>query len=111
MRRLSRSGLAGGLFFAALAVAISGSALAYFSAHGTGSAAAAVTKLSAPAITAATPAAGGTVALSWSAVSAPGTGTVAYYVSRDGEEPAGTCATQAAPAAATGCNDSRVPVG
>jgi hypothetical protein len=92
-------------------VAIGGSALAYFSTTGSGTAAAAVSKLTAPTITAATPAAGGTVSLSWSSVSAPGSGTVMYYVTRDGGDPAGTCAAPAVPAAATSCKDSGVAIG
>ncbi len=104
------SGLAVALFVAALA-ALGGSAIAYFSSEGTGTAAAAVSKLTAPTITAATPAAGGTVSLTWSAVSAPGSGAVMYFVTRDGGDPAGTCAAPAVPAAATSCKDSGVPVG
>ena len=55
----------------AVVAASAGSALAYFSATGAGNAAAAVSKLTAPTITAATPAAGGTVALTWGAVTRP----------------------------------------
>jgi hypothetical protein len=95
---------------AAVLVAISGSALAYFTSEGVGSASAAVSKLSTPSITAATPAVGGTVSLAWSAVTAPGTGTVTYYVTRDGGDPAGTCAAPAVPAAATSCTDSGLGV-
>ncbi|HET8863361.1 MAG TPA: hypothetical protein VFM94_08940, partial [Solirubrobacterales bacterium] len=54
-----------------LTATASGTAVAYFSTTGAGDASAAVSKLSAVTITAATPAAGGTVALSWSAVTAP----------------------------------------
>lgn len=104
------SGLAVALLVAALA-ALGGSAIAYFSSEGTGTAAAAVSKLTAPTITAATPAAGGTVSLTWSTVSAPGSGTVKYFVTRDGGDPAGTCAAPAVPAAATSCKDSEVPIG
>jgi hypothetical protein len=95
---------------AALTVLCSG-ALAYFSGGGSGKAAAAVTTLSAPTITAATPAAGGTVALSWNAVPPPGAGTVTYYVKRDGGAPAGNCPTQAAPQALTSCTDSGLAIG
>jgi hypothetical protein len=111
MRRLPRCGVAGGIVVAALALAISGSALAYFTSHGVGSASAAVTKLLAPTIAAATPAAGGTVTLTWGAVTAPGTGTVTYYVSRDGEDPGGTCPAAAAPTTVTTCTDSGLEVG
>ncbi|HKO39046.1 MAG TPA: hypothetical protein VJU14_11835 [Solirubrobacterales bacterium] len=94
----------------AIAAAIGGSALAYFSSEGTGSAQAAVSKLTAPAIGAATPSAG-TVALTWSAASAPGAGTVGYYVTRDGGQPAGNCPTAAAPATVTSCTDGGVAIG
>ncbi len=110
MRRCRSTWLAGFAAAAALAV-VGGSAIAYFTGEGVGTASAAVSKLSAPAITAATPAVGGTVALAWSAVSAPGSGTVKYYVTRDGGEPAGTCAAPAVPAAATSCTDSGLTVG
>jgi hypothetical protein len=105
MRRPRRSGLAVVLAAAVLA-AVGGSAVAFFTSEGVGTASAAVSKLSAPAITAATPAVGGTVALAWTTVSAPGTGAVKYYVTRDGGDPAGTCAAPAVPAAATSCTDS-----
>jgi hypothetical protein len=101
----------GGALLAAALAALTGTAVAYFTAEGVGSASAAVSKLSAPAITAATPAAGGTVALTWSAVTAPGTGTVTYYVRRDGGGPSGTCAVPAVPTAATSCTDSGVAAG
>lgn len=110
MRRLCAAGLAA-VLLAALAVAIGSSALAYFSGEGSGSAAAAITKLTAPTISAATPAAGGTVTLSWGAVTPPGAGPVAYSVTRDGGNPAGTCPTAAAPATVTTCKDSGVAVG
>ena len=88
MRRPRLSGFAGCL--AAVRRSPSArSAFAYFSANGTGNAAAAVTKLTAPTITAATPAAGGAVTLTWSAVTPPGEGTVSYYVTRDGGTPGG----------------------
>lgn len=110
MRRLCKSGLAAALL-AALAASVGGSALAYFSSLGGGSASAAVTKLTAPAISAATPAAGGTVTLTWGAVSPPGAGSVTYYVTRDGANPAGTCPTKAAPTAVVTCNDSGLAIG
>ena len=91
--------------------AVGGSALAYFSSEGSGSASAAVTKLTAPTISAATPAAGGTVTLTWGAVTAPGAGSVTYYVTRDDGNPAGTCPTAAAPTTAVTCKDSGVALG
>jgi hypothetical protein len=110
MRRLCRTWLAVALL-AALAGAVGGNALAFFSCVGSGSASAAVTKLTAPTISAATPAAGGTVALTWGAVTPPGAGSVTYYVTRDGGNPAGTCPTKAAPTAVVTCNDSGLAIG
>jgi hypothetical protein len=108
MRRALRAGLA---LLVALVATISGTAIAYFSTTGTGSASAGVSKLSPLSITAATPAVGGTVALSWSTVTAPGSGTVTYSVTRDGGEPAGTCPSSSSPAAVTSCTDSGLAVG
>ncbi len=108
MKRLLTTSIA---FLVILAATVSGTAVAYFSTSGTGSAAAGVSKLSTPLITAATPAAGGTVALSWSAVSAPDSGTVTYSVSRNGGSPAGTCPSSASPAAVTSCTDSGLEPG
>jgi hypothetical protein len=110
VRRPRRTGVAGCLL-AVVAVAVAGTALAYFSANGTGNAAAAVTKLTAPTITAATPAAGGAVSLTWSAMTPPGEGTVSYYVKRDGGAPAGNCPSQSSPSGVTTCTDGAVPIG
>jgi hypothetical protein len=110
MRRLCGASLAVALL-AVLTVAIGGSALAYFSSEGSGSASAAVTKLTAPAISAATPAVGGTVTLTWGAVTPPGAGSVAYYVTRDGGDPAGSCPVATAPTTVTTCKDSGLAVG
>jgi hypothetical protein len=104
-----RRGLAVALA-AALVLGGALSALAYFTATGTGSAVASVATLPAPSITS-TSADAGTVSLSWSAVTAPASGTVAYYVSRDGGAPGGTCPTASAPTSATSCTDSGVSVG
>jgi len=111
VKRLRLSGFAGCLAAAATGVVLAGSALAYFSAGGTGNAAAAVTTLSASTITAATPAAGGAVTLTWSAVTPPGEGSVSYYVTRDGGKPAGNCPDSTAPTAVTTCTDGTVPIG
>jgi hypothetical protein len=100
----------GGLL-AAVLLALAGSAIAYFSGGGAGSASAAISKLTAPTITAATPAAGGTVSLTWSAATVPGEPAPTYYVTRDGGEAAGNCPDQPAPAAVTTCTDSEVPIG
>ncbi len=110
MKRARLSGVAG-FAVAVAAVLLVGSAVAYFSANGTGNAAAAVTKLTAPTITAATPASGGAVTLTWSAVTPPGEGPVSYYVTRDGGEPAGNCPGKPAPGAVTTCVDGAVPIG
>jgi hypothetical protein len=110
MKRPRLSGFAGCLV-AVGAIALAASAFAYFSANGTGNAAAAVTKLTAPTITAATPAAGGAVSLTWSAMTPPGEGTVSYYVKRDGGAPAGNCPSQSSPSGVTSCTDGAVPIG
>jgi hypothetical protein len=110
MRRLRAAGLAA-VLVAVLTIALGGSALAYFSSQGSGSASAAVTKLTAPTISAATPAAGGTATLTWSAVTPPGSGSATYYVVRDGGNPAGTCPTKAAPTGVITCNDSGLAIG
>src|SRR6476620_11611153 len=109
-KRVRSSGVAGFLI-GVLAIALAGNAVAYFSGRGTGNAAAAVSKLTAPTISAATPAAGGAVTLTWGAVTPPGEGTVTYYVRRDGGEPAGNCPGKAAPTAVTTCVDGAVPIG
>jgi hypothetical protein len=111
MKRPRAPRFAGPLLVVAVTAAIAGSALAYFTAAGLGSAEAKVSKLTTPAITAATAAVGGTVSLSWSAATAPGSEAVKYYVTRDGEDPGGTCAAPAVPAAATSCKDADLEVG
>jgi hypothetical protein len=109
--RPSPAGGIAGFLTAVAAVAMAGSALAFFSADGTGNAAAAVSKLTAPTFTAATPAVGGKVTLTWGAVVPPGPDTVNYYVIRDGGEPAGNCPDEAAPSTVKTCVDETVPVG
>jgi hypothetical protein len=110
VRRLLPTGFAGVAALALAIVAISSTALAYFTTTGAGQVAAPVTKLLAPTITAATPAAGGTVTLTWSAVSAPGTGTVTYYVRRDGGAPAGDCPASGSPTTVLTCTDTGLSV-
>jgi len=85
------------------------SALAYFTASGTGSASASVGTLPAPSIVSAT-AGAGTVTLQWSAIAAPGSGTVSYYVRRDGGAPSAACPSASAPSSATSCTDTGVSV-
>ena len=53
----------------------------------------------------------GTVALNWSAVTAPGAGPVTYSVSRDGGNAGGDCPSSASPANATSCTDSGLSAG
>lgn len=108
MRRLAGHAAA---LISIVALAIGGNALAFFSASGSGTASAAVTKLNVPTISAATAAAGGTVTVTWGALSAPGAGTVTYYVTRDGGEAAGNCPTKAAPTTVVTCKDSGVAIG
>jgi hypothetical protein len=87
-----------------------GVASAFFNTEGSGSASAAVRTLSASTLSTPT-AGGGTVSLTWSVVSPPGAGSVTYYVTRDGGEPAGGCPSSAAPAGVLTCVDSGVGVG
>jgi hypothetical protein len=109
LRRLRRSRFTWALLGVAVVAAISGSALAYFTSAGLGTAEAKVSKLTTPVITTATaPAAGGTVSLAWSAATAPEVDAVKYFVTRDGEDAGGTCA---APITAVSCSDSGLEPG
>lgn len=92
-------------------VTVAAVALAFLGANGSGTASAAVSKLPAPEITAATAAPDGTVALSWTPVSAPAAGTVRYYVTRNGKAPDGNCPASASPEAVTACTDSGLSPG
>jgi hypothetical protein len=85
-------------------------AWAYLSSSGFGTATAVVGTLPPPTISAATPGAG-TVTISWAAVVPPGSGAVAYYVTRDGGPPGGNCPSASSPSDATGCTDSGLSVG
>jgi trimeric autotransporter adhesin len=85
-------------------------AFAYWSGAGEGSASMSMATLSAPAITAATPGAE-TVELTWSAVAPPSSGTVAYYVTRDGGAPGAGCPSSTSPATATSCIDTGASIG
>src|SRR5262245_13002325 len=109
MSRTAPRALAMGI---ALALTLTcGTSLAYFTTIGTGATNAGISALSAPALAAPTQTTGGAVSLSWTASTAPGSEPVAYYVTRDGGAPAGTCAPATAPAAATSCLDREVPPG
>lgn len=96
---------------AGAAIVLGSNALAYFTGGGSGTASAAVSALGTPTIASATPAAGGTVTLTWGAVTPPGAGAVTYYVIRDGGKPAGNCPTASAPTSVTTCTDSGVSIG
>ncbi|HEY8809784.1 MAG TPA: hypothetical protein VIM28_07150 [Solirubrobacterales bacterium] len=111
MRRILPAGIASVAIAALFVAGLCGSAFAYFSTTGAGSATAGLPKLSAPTISSAVPAIGGTVALTWTAVTPPGSGTVTYSVLRDGGEPAGNCPSAATPGAVTTCTDSGLAVG
>ena len=104
-----------------LLVIITSTALAYWSAGGTGTGAGAVTGLAAPA-TVAGSVAGTTAHVTWTGVAPPGAGAFGYYVQRfssaDGfttpSIPAGTCASSAVvllPASPTSCDDAALTAG
>lgn len=90
----------------ALLLALAVGASAYFHAGGSGRASATVATLGAPTVSA-TPGSA-SVRLSWTAVTPPGSGSVAYYVTRDGGAPAAACPSAASPSAATSCTDTGV---
>src|ERR1039458_8259856 len=85
-------------------------AFAYWSNAGEGSASASLATLSAPTISSATPGAE-TAELAWSAITPPGTGTVEYYVTRDGGAPSSGCPSSSSRSAATSCTDTGVSIG
>jgi hypothetical protein len=111
MRLKRRAGLLGGALLTALAATVCSTAFAYFTATGTGAASAEVTQLLTPTILSLVPQPGGSVELSWTAVTAPGPGTIIYSVSRDGGDPGGDCRGATAPSSATSCTDSGVKAG
>jgi trimeric autotransporter adhesin len=88
----------------------SGVSWAYFTSVGSGTTAGSVTSLSAPAITGATPGPG-SVALTWGAVTPPGSGAVSYYLTRDGGASGGNCPSSASPSSVTSCTDSGLAPG
>jgi S-adenosylmethionine hydrolase len=89
---------------------LSAGAFAYWSNAGEASASASLATLTAPTISSAT-AGAGTVALTWSAVTAPSSGTVDYYVTRDGGAPSSGCPSSSTPSTATSCTDTGVSIG
>jgi hypothetical protein len=107
-RTSARRLLPTGLIVAALSLAAGASA--YWTDLGAGNGSGVVGSLQAPTISSATPGAG-SVSLSWSTVTSPGSGQVSYYVTRDGGAPAGDCPTSATPSTQTSCTDSGVAVG
>jgi hypothetical protein len=111
MRHVLPAGIAGVAIATAMIAVLCGSAFAYFTTTGAGSATAGLPKLSAPTISSAVPAIGGTVALTWTAVTPPGSGTVTYAVIRDGDEPAGNCPTVSSRGTVTTCTDKELEVG
>ncbi|HEU4702299.1 MAG TPA: hypothetical protein VFS37_07425 [Conexibacter sp.] len=108
-RHLLRSLAIAFLVAAVPVLALALDASAYVTASGTTSARASVTTLAAPSITRTTTGSG-SVTLTWSAISAPASGTVTYYVTRDGGEPAGNCPTSTAASAVTTCTDTGLSV-
>ena len=95
----------------ALTVAFgAGGAWGYLTSTGTGAAYAGIGALGAPAITSASSGAA-SVTLQWSAVTAPGSGSVEYYVTRDGSDAAGNCRTKGSPGPAVTCTDTGVGIG
>ncbi len=102
------SSLAPALALALLATAAVVSA--FWTASGQASNSATVATLATTTITGATTGAE-TVALSWSAVTPPGEGTVEYYVTRDGSTASAGCPSSSSHATATSCTDTNVPVG
>jgi hypothetical protein len=83
---------------------------AFWTGSGQGNVSATLASLGAPTITSATTGAE-TVALSWSAVTPPGEGTVEYYVTRDGSTASAGCPSSSSHSTATSCIDTNVPVG
>jgi hypothetical protein len=92
------------------ALAASTAAWAYWAANSSGSATGKVGALSAPTLASATGGAESTT-LSWSSVNALGSGSVKYYVSRDGSTPGGSCPSSSAPSTVTSCTDTGVSPG
>ena len=108
-RATARSALA--LAAAVFVVLGCSSALAYFTSAGEGSVDTGVSNLGKPTISTAVPAVGGSVTVTWGAVTPPQTGTVSYFVTRDGEPASGTCPTESAPTTVLTCIDKEVEPG
>jgi hypothetical protein len=98
------------LAMSVLTLALATSALAYYTAKGSGTFTAVLGTLSVPTISSATAATGGAVALSWA--SAGGPGEVSYSVTRNGGAPGGTCPSAAEPESeVTSCTDEGLEPG
>jgi hypothetical protein len=93
-----------------LALATAAVVCAFWTGSGQGNVSATLATLPAPTITS-TATGAETVELSWSAVTAPGEGTVEYYVTRDGSGASAGCPSSSSRSTATSCTDTGVPVG
>ncbi len=99
-----------GAVLGALMFATTGSALAYYTAGGTGTGTKVVGSLTVPTISSAVAAAGGTVTVTWAKTTSPS--GVSYYLTRNGGEPGGNCPTLAEPENEVGtCTDSGLEPG
>jgi hypothetical protein len=108
-RRRRRIVAACGAYSVVLALTLTVSAWAYWTSSGEGAGPVTGAALETSVLTAAP---GGEAAqLSWTAVTPPGSGSVTYFVTRDGGVPAGNCPTSAAPKAVTSCTDEGVSLG
>ena len=110
LRRLRRAVRTGAIATTVALSAAAGAALAYWTDSGQFTASATVSTLHSPTISSATPGVE-QVALTWSAVSPPGSGAVEYYVTRDGGEPSAGCPSIDHPSTVTSCTDSEVALG
>ena len=93
----------------ALSLLAAGS-FAYWSNTGQANASAILATLSSPAISLATPGAQ-TVELTWSTITAPASGTVEYFVTRDGGAPSSGCPSSSSHSTATSCTDTGMSIG
>ncbi len=108
MRRLLPNGIAGIVTITLLVLTAAGTAVAYFTTTGAGdSTPKTLSQIAKPSLSA-TAQAGGTVILSWDAVTAPGLGAVTYSVSRDGKGANGDCSSTLT---TTTCTDSGLEPG
>jgi hypothetical protein len=94
---------------AAAALATATGASAYWTEAGTGSGSVLDATLAVPTLTA-TPKPEA-VELSWTAVTPPGSGTVEYFVTRDGGAPSSHCPSSASHSTVTSCTDEPVAIG